>query len=321
MCPRCSRPMRLHRGRSRSPSVVRINEQAEVIHIEGGRVGRGTSRNRGDRGGGVLTGHLKQALAVTDDPQMRGVLQAQLARLDATSEQTEGNQASVVESMRQADGAWRAAVNRHTQVVNNVIKLRASLATSEAKESEAALEVARTEAIKKKAAEALAKAEGVRGDAQGDGQQGPKAAFTVSWDENLFAEIAELDFEEGERAELEQVQKGLEELKQQFNTKEPQVQAFLERARAVRKAQEDRFKKKRKGEDGKATATDPEAGGTAPTPGAGSADGKGPDGGAPPQAEDSEALKAEAARLSAARFAAQEAQKNSPGSQSRAHSH
>eukprot|EP00959_Pyramimonas_sp_CCMP1952_P241657 5050964-Pyramimonas_sp.AAC.1 len=62
--------------------------------------------------------------------------------------------------MKKADGAWRAASNRHTQLVANVLKLRENLRTAEAKEAEASLELARAEAIKKKAAAALAQAEG-----------------------------------------------------------------------------------------------------------------------------------------------------------------
>eukprot|EP00959_Pyramimonas_sp_CCMP1952_P400161 8384270-Pyramimonas_sp.AAC.1 len=63
--------------------------------------------------------------------------------------------------MRKADGTWRSAVNHHNQVVANVVRLRQALSTAEAKEAEAALEVAKTEAAKRKAAHALAHAEGV----------------------------------------------------------------------------------------------------------------------------------------------------------------
>eukprot|EP00959_Pyramimonas_sp_CCMP1952_P223906 4681850-Pyramimonas_sp.AAC.1 len=109
--------MRLHRGRSRSPSVVRINEHAEVISIDGNTSqrggGRGGPRARGDRSGNhgsddPLAVHLRQAVAAADDPQIKGVLQAQLARLDAVADEGPPR-GSVVESMRQADGAWRAA--------------------------------------------------------------------------------------------------------------------------------------------------------------------------------------------------------------------
>jgi hypothetical protein len=208
------------------------------------------------------------------------------------------------------------------------------LAAAEAKEAEAALQVAKTEATKKKAAEALAKAEGVQGpEGGGVAQHDSQAAFTVSWDQDLFAEAADLDFAEGEKAELERVKAALEELKKQFDTKEPQVKALIERARTVRKAQEERLKKKRKGGDGQATPpaagegerTGAQGGSASPGAGPAAADGGGAAASAAAAAEEG-ALKTEAARLTAARFAAQTAlgkgkDGKGGGSQARAASH
>eukprot|EP00959_Pyramimonas_sp_CCMP1952_P433130 9069817-Pyramimonas_sp.AAC.1 len=98
--------------------------------------------------------------------------------------------------MKQADGVWRAAVNRHNQLVANVLKLRESLSAAEAKEAEAALAVAKAEAIKKKAATALAQAEGIGTTTEdksvGAKEAGPGPVFSVQWDPLLFQGLEEL---------------------------------------------------------------------------------------------------------------------------------
>ena len=68
-----------------------------------------------------LADHLQLALAETKDPQLQGVLQAQINRIAAEQEDKDTAATTTAETMKISDGVWRAAVNRHSQLVNNVI--------------------------------------------------------------------------------------------------------------------------------------------------------------------------------------------------------
>eukprot|EP00959_Pyramimonas_sp_CCMP1952_P200925 4202369-Pyramimonas_sp.AAC.1 len=92
--------------------------------------------------------------------------------------------ASDVDQVKRADGALKGAVNRHGQLVEQVIRLRRQLATAEKKVQEAALEVAKCESTKRAATAALAKAEGFRPTAKGDDTE--PTCFGPNMNEELF---------------------------------------------------------------------------------------------------------------------------------------
>ena len=93
------------------------------------------------------------------------MLQAQITRIAAQQADHDSAPVTTVEAVRKAARIWRAAVNRHNQLVANVLKLRDSLRAAEAKEDEAALAVAKAKSVKKKAATVLAQAEGITSQA------------------------------------------------------------------------------------------------------------------------------------------------------------
>eukprot|EP00959_Pyramimonas_sp_CCMP1952_P007903 165518-Pyramimonas_sp.AAC.1 len=82
---------------------------------------------------------LKLTIQTTTDVALKDTLQQKLAAIQ-NSQASEGSAASVgaAETLRKAVGAWKDADFKHGQAVSNVVRLRESLATAEAKETAAA---------------------------------------------------------------------------------------------------------------------------------------------------------------------------------------
>eukprot|EP00959_Pyramimonas_sp_CCMP1952_P129837 2715394-Pyramimonas_sp.AAC.1 len=99
--------------------------------------------------------------ASTANKELHAILKQQSERL-AEQDATKSGSSSEVDAVKKADGAWKAANNRHEQMISQVVRLRKQLAAAECKEREAALELARAAAAKTAATEALAQAVGVK---------------------------------------------------------------------------------------------------------------------------------------------------------------
>ncbi|CAK0887612.1 unnamed protein product, partial [Prorocentrum cordatum] len=154
-----------------------------------------------------LVATLKAAIAQTSDIQMTTVLTAGLAKVEVV--QPPQQVASPADEARRTDAAWRDAEVKHDQAAKEVQRLRDQLVQAEAKEQLAARTLAQATIAKSQAAQALAKAEGVFIDpdnADGDGK-GPKPLFHLSWDQELFTNIDQLECEQSEKEALAQLEK------------------------------------------------------------------------------------------------------------------
>eukprot|EP00959_Pyramimonas_sp_CCMP1952_P262899 5497339-Pyramimonas_sp.AAC.1 len=56
-----------------------------------------------------------------------------------------------MDNAEKADGQWKAAQNRHNQLVEQVLRLRKQLALAEKEDKEASVELARADAEKRQA--------------------------------------------------------------------------------------------------------------------------------------------------------------------------
>eukprot|EP00959_Pyramimonas_sp_CCMP1952_P314244 6578012-Pyramimonas_sp.AAC.1 len=105
-------------------------------------------------------------------------------------------------------GAWKDADHKHTQSVNNVIKLRTALAHAEEKEQKAAEVLAAAEEAKQQAAALFAKIEGItiveqQADSKGNGnEQQHTPNMTLTWDESLFQQAEDMEIEQSEKDQL-----------------------------------------------------------------------------------------------------------------------
>eukprot|EP00959_Pyramimonas_sp_CCMP1952_P297960 6232930-Pyramimonas_sp.AAC.1 len=99
---------------------------------------------------------LAQALAATDDPEVKKVLAAQAARAAQAAQQAAPPAAlSAEDAVRKAAGAWRDASTKHDQAVNQVVRCRENLRKAEQKEKEMATYLAEAELQRKSAAQVL----------------------------------------------------------------------------------------------------------------------------------------------------------------------
>ena len=248
---------------------------------------------------------LLQALEASPDAEMVAVLNAQRQRLDVISKPAETD--TEVNAVKQADSAWRAASNKHEQLVSQVLRLRKQLQTAEGKERLAALELAKTEANKKAATVALAKAQGINRASGGDkDDKGQTSVIGITMHNEFWDKFEEFDCEETDKAKLRGFKEELNTWKKSFEAKDEELKSFLQRVETVQREFTERMDKKRKIEGGEAngngTKDDSMSGGAASTTRV---------------AEPSEeALQQEADRISAARFKeAEAAMDKSPGKQ------
>eukprot|EP00959_Pyramimonas_sp_CCMP1952_P182968 3826116-Pyramimonas_sp.AAC.1 len=153
--------------------------------------------------------------------------------------------------MQQADGAWRDAKNRHQQAVTSVMRLEKNLEAAREKESRLAREVAEATLVRAQAASAVAKLEGVntaRGD-PGGGEPADKKPFDIVWDQELFANLEELECEPHERDTLKKCLEELQAQKATLSSKADEVTKLVERARSTRATISERLAKKRRNAD------------------------------------------------------------------------
>ncbi|CAK0887617.1 unnamed protein product [Prorocentrum cordatum] len=191
------------------------------------------------------------AIAQTSDAQMKAALAAELAKVEVQPPQ---HVASPADEVRRTDAAWRDAEVKHDQAAKAVQRFRGQLEQAEAKEQLAARSLAQAATATSQAAQAIAKADGVLitpDNVDGD-DKGPRSLFHLSWDQELFANIDQLEHEQSEKENLAQLERDLVSTKDTWKSKEEEVQAWLRRAAELKASIEERLGKKRRNNDDQA---------------------------------------------------------------------
>eukprot|EP00959_Pyramimonas_sp_CCMP1952_P356904 7473364-Pyramimonas_sp.AAC.1 len=130
-----------------------------------------------------VAGHMAAALAASDDPELKKILQAKIEELKAAPAARAAPPPSEAVMVSKAEGVWKDCNHKHDQAVANVRRLRAALQVAEEEEQLAARSLASAEIGKRQAAQALARAAGLQPAPE---ESGPKPAFEVTWDDELF---------------------------------------------------------------------------------------------------------------------------------------
>ncbi|CAK0826704.1 unnamed protein product, partial [Prorocentrum cordatum] len=287
-CRRCSRPVALFKPKPSKDQSQSAKD--DTLHMPGGKSGRSGGSGNKAAAGSEAAELLDKTIAATTDPSIKQALQAQRASLAA-------------QPLGRLMGTWRDADAKHAQAVQHVIKCRENLVRAEAKERETAETLAQASIARQIAVKALAQASGLSVDGS---QECKQDLFEIKWDTSFFEPLDSMEIEESERRELKELEEQLKQAKAKISERSEQMQAWLERMKAMQKEVVERTSKKRKTveqaveQTGAAATPSPTATAGAKGSGSGSASSAGP--------SINEAQE-KAAALSKARFEAEEAKK------------